>query len=106
MWPAGGATAHEASPSPLAVGGRPNHHRSDIRGRWGPVTCRLCDRPVRARGLCVAHYQTEWRGRKPDGPPPPPTFPGRGVLVCLVCGEPYVEHAIGPCPKLEEPVLR
>ena len=76
------------------------------------MTCRLCDRPVRARGLCGAHYENLKRYGQPVGnplkgkPQPPLNFPGRGALRCLICDEPYVEHAIGPCPKAGGRVLR
>lgn len=32
--------------------------------------------------------------------------PGLGRARCYVCGEPVVEHAIGPCPRLNDPNLR
>ena len=33
------------------------------------------------------------------------TYPGRGVDLCRVCGEPTRDHEMKPCPKLDVEVL-
>ncbi len=30
-------------------------------------------------------------------------FPGRGRILCRICGEPVAEHRIGRCPKADDP---
>lgn len=30
-----------------------------------------------------------------------PNFRGNGKLTCQVCGKPYRDHRIGPCPALD-----
>ena len=32
-------------------------------------------------------------------------FPGRGILSCNICGRPYIEHDIAPCPLLEAAII-
>ena len=32
------------------------------------------------------------------------TFPGYGVLDCQICGLPYRDHKIGPCPFADGPI--
>jgi len=29
----------------------------------------------------------------------PNDYPGNGTIKCGICGDPVVEHKIGPCPK-------
>lgn len=36
---------------------------------------------------------------------PDADFPGLGVLHCNVCGDPYVNHPIRPCPRLGVDVI-
>jgi len=35
----------------------------------------------------------------------PRDFPGNGTLKCDVCGHPYIEHEIKPCPVLNAEVI-
>ena len=51
-------------------------------------------------GLCEACWQ-RWRTTAGDkSVTVSPRFPGLGVVACQACGQPVVEHRIGPCPAL------
>jgi hypothetical protein len=56
-------------------------YRRALRAEKKPPTrpngCRECGRPIKAHGLCRAHYR-ERRSKRPEGVPTPAPMPGTG----------------------------